>query len=149
MSEIRFYHLERQTMEDALPALLSKALENGHKIIIKGENDTTIKKLNDHLWTYNPNSFLPHGTKSEGYAEDQPVYLTTDNDNPNGADLLILIDGATSESIDQYKLCCTMFDGHNPEALKNARTFWKSCQDTDHDLTYWQQGDRGWQKKDL
>jgi len=148
MSEIRFYHLERQSLEQALPGLLNKALEGGHKICVKTTDESAAEKLNEALWTYQPDSFLPHGTAKDGHSEAQPIFITADDDNPNAADVLI-ITGNTPAKIDGFTLVCRMFDGNNPEELQNARAHWKELQDTgdDHTLTYWQQGDKGWKKK--
>lgn len=147
MTEIRFYHLEQQSLEQVLPALLSKALENGHRILVKTSDDHTAERLNEYLWTYNPNSFLPHGSKKDGNAEQQPIWLTSEENNPNEADVLILTNGATSDSMDEFKLCCELFDGRDPNIVSEARTRWKAYQEADHDLTYWQQGTNGWEKK--
>ena len=67
MSEVRFYHLERQTLDQVLPQLLTKALEQGHKIIVKTSNAQETERLNSHLWTWNPNSFIPHGSEKDSY----------------------------------------------------------------------------------
>lgn len=148
MSEVRFYHLERQTLDQILPSLLAKALEGGRRVVVKAQDEREVQRLNDHLWTYHPDSFMPHGTVQEGHAERQPVWLTTADENPNRADVLILIDGAPSEMVGDFSLCCEVFDGRNDAALSAARARWKAYKDdTDHELTYWQQGQGGWEKK--
>lgn len=148
MSEIRFYHLERQNIDQALPALVSKAYDNGHRIIIKANDEKQLQRINDLLWTFHPNSFLPHGSNKEGFEEDQPIFLTCDNDNPNSADVLILTDGADHEKLTEFALICEMFDGRDQSALQSARTRWKKYKDQNFDLTYWQQTERGWEKKE-
>ena len=148
MTEIRFYHMERSNLEQTLPALVNKALQNGHKIIIKASNENDLEKLNEHLWTYNPNSFLPHGSAKDGHNAAQPVYLTIKDENPNEADVLILTQGAQSESLKDYKLVCEMLDGHNGEQIASARTRWKSYKEDGFEISYWQQGPQGgWENK--
>ncbi len=147
MSEIRFYHLEQQSLEQVLPALLSKALGGGHRIIVKTQDERECERLNDHLWTYAPDSFLPHGSKKNGFAKDQPIWLTAEDENTNGADVLILTQGATSDMQDKFDLCCEMLDGKNEQAVLDARERWKTYKDKGHEITYWQQGANGWEKK--
>lgn len=147
MTEIRFYHLERQGLEQALPALVAKAYENGHRIVIKTANDNQREKINEALWTYHPNAFLPHGSVKDGEAERQPIWLTTKDENPNSADLLIVTDACETAFHADFKLCCEMFNGRDESILKTARSKWKEYKDTDHTLTYWQQGDKGWEQK--
>ena len=94
--------MERSTLETTLPALLNKALMGGHKIVIKCDTPNNVEALNNHLWAYDPNSFIPHGTQKDGFTEDQPVFLTDKDENPGSADVLILTGGTTSENIKDF-----------------------------------------------
>lgn len=148
MTDIRFYHLSTQTLDQALPAILTKALDAGHRILVKCADETQAARLSDHLWTYRPDSFLPHGTKKDGHADAQPVYLSAGNDNPNAANVLILTGGTSAEDVSTFTLCCEMLDGHDGEAVDAARGRWKIYKDAGHDVTYYQQTDTGgWEKK--
>ncbi len=147
MTDIRFYHLERQSLEQILPSLVTKALSNDHRIIIKTADDAQTQHLNNHLWSFDQNSFLPHGTKKEGHAEHQPVWITSEEENPNNADVLILTGGATTENMKEFTLCCEMLNGNDSEAVTAARAQWKIYKEAGHEITYWQQGAKGWEKK--
>ncbi len=147
MSEIRFYHLESQSLDQALPALLSKALSTGRRIVVKAHNEKEVERLNSHLWSYNSSGFLPHGSAKDGRESEQPIWITAEDENPNGAEILILTHGVEAENISGFSLCCEIFDGRNEEALNLARTRWKTYKDTDYDLTYWKQNaSGGWEK---
>jgi len=103
--------------------------------------------LNNVLWTGGKASFIPHGTAKEGFAEDQPIWLTTVNENLNGAQFLFLIEGAASPSLSSYERCLDIFDGNDPEALESARARWKAYKEAGHQVTYWKQTDAGsWEK---
>lgn len=149
MPEIRFYHLERQTLEAALPALLSKALTKHSRILIKTPDQKSLKELDTHLWTYDPASFLPHGQSGSKHADRQPVLLTAGDVNENAADMLILINEAGWQGEDNFSLTCRLFDGRNSETLSAARQAWAAAKEAGHTLTYWQQGAAGWEQKDL
>jgi DNA polymerase-3 subunit chi len=148
MTEIRFYHLQQTPLERALPDMLQKALDSGRRVVVQSADSAAVEKLNDMLWTFRPDSFLPHGTKKEGYAESQPVWLTDAEENPNGAQVLILTHGAQNADMASYALCCEMLDGNDDDAVAAARQRWKTYKDAGHTLTYWQQNERGgWEKK--
>lgn len=147
MTDVRFYHMEKRGLEDILPSLVMKALEGGHRILIKTADEREAERLNEHLWTFRPDIFLPHGTKKDGHESRQPVFLTGGNDNPNNADVLILTQGATSDNVGGFKLCCELLDGRDPEQISAARERWKQYKDSGFALTYWQQGERSWEKK--
>ena len=148
MSEVRFYHLERQSQMQVLPLLLSKALERGHRIVVKMNNAGDVERMNDHLWMYDPGGFLPHGSAKNGAKELQPVFLTDEDENPNDADVLILCSGAHSQMQGDFTLCCVMLNGNDPEEVSAARARWKAYKEDGFDVTYWQQNERGgWDKK--
>ncbi|WP_300302613.1 DNA polymerase III subunit chi, partial [Ferrovibrio sp.] len=93
MAELLFYHLTRRRLEQVLPELLEKTLQRGWRAVVKGGSEERIQQLNGDLWTYGRGSFLPHGVKADGFPDKQPVYLTTEDERPNNADVLFLVDG--------------------------------------------------------
>ena len=92
MPQADFYHLQKQTLENVLPKLLEKAYATGKRIKVKIGNEERVEFINGILWTYDDQSFIPHGSKKDGFAEDQPVWLTAGDDNPNNAEFLFLVD---------------------------------------------------------
>ena len=144
MTEIRFYHLTRKTLEQALPELLEKTLERGWKAVIMAGSPERVEALTHHLWTYRADSFLPHGNAKDGHPESQPLWLTDKDERPNDAEILFLTDGATSANLDAYQRACELFDGNDETALAAARRRWKTYKESSHNLSYWQQGENGW-----
>ena len=148
MTEVRFYHLQRKKLEQALPEILAKALERDMRVVVKLGSDDTLQLLDGVLWTHDPQGFLPHGYKKDGFEADHPIWLTTQDDNPNGATVLMLADGATSDKLSDYDLCCDVFDGNDDAAVTAARERWKALKDSGFELSYFQQDDAGrWIKK--
>lgn len=147
MTEIGFYHLTRSGLDRALPQLLGKTIEAGKRALVVLGSEERVKWYDDHLWTHEPASWLPHGAAGRGDAADQPIWLDIEDANPNGATFLFLADGATSENVGSFERCFELFDGHDDDAVTAARARWKAYKDAGHELTYWQQGDRGWEKK--
>ncbi|MEO0413170.1 MAG: DNA polymerase III subunit chi [Pseudomonadota bacterium] len=146
--QVSFYHLERQGVDVALPKLLEKVLEAGHKAVVFMPNAGALKALDDALWTYDPASFLPHGSDDTPHPELQPVYLTTGTSVPNGADIVVQINAAPAPDLTNFARCLYMFDGRDDAVLTKARADWSALKAAGHDVTYWQQGaGGGWQKK--
>ncbi|MEE8275449.1 MAG: DNA polymerase III subunit chi, partial [Alphaproteobacteria bacterium] len=87
MTEIGFYHLQTTALERALPRLLAKAYEAGMRTVVLAGSEERIEALNAALWTFDPASFLPHGSARDGDVDAQPIYLTTEEENPNAATL--------------------------------------------------------------
>ena len=148
MTDVRFYHLQSKTLEQALPQLLEKTLERGWRAVVMAGSDARVEALSGLLWNYTREGFLPHGSKKDGNAERQPVWLTEADENPNGANILFLVDGADSAQIADFDLCCEVFDGRDDNAVAGARNHWKMRKEAGFHLTYWQQTERGgWEKK--
>ena len=148
MTEISFYHLLHTPLERALPKLIEKVLESGARAVVRTGSTERAEALNGALWTYDQDSFIPHGTARDGNAALQPVWITADEENPNGADILVLADSAESADIGSYRRCLEMFDGRDDAAVADARRRWSAYKDAAHDLAYWQQTEGGgWEKK--
>lgn len=147
MTDIGFYHLTRSGFDQALPQLLQKTLAaNKRALVVLGSKERVIW-FDDHLWTYDAASWIPHGSARDGDPEMQPVWLDVTDENPNKAEFLFLADGGTSERVDAFERCFDLFDGRDDDAVTAARARWKTLKDAGHELTYWQQGERGWEKK--
>lgn len=145
---VDFYHLEKSSLDTALPKLLEKAVLR-HRILIQTDMADRSDYLSGLLWTYDPDSFLPHGVEKDGFSEDQPVFITHKNNfNPSNADILVLIDGRTVPEDKEFDRVLYFFDGKDEEALQKARSEWKRLKDKEVELFYWQQDEKGhWQQK--
>lgn len=149
MSRIDFYHLKRQTLEEVLPKLLQKAYATGKRVMLKLPTEK-VEEINAFLWTYNDESFLPHGSKKDGFADEQPIWLTDGDSNANNAQFLFLMCGAQSdiEQSSAFERVFNIFDGNNEPALEQARQQWKMYKDAGFEVHYWQQTAAGaWEQK--
>jgi len=149
VAELLFYHLQRRPLEAVLPFLLQKTLERGWRAIVQGRTTERLQALDDHLWTYDEEGFLPHAMDGEPGTAQEPVLLTTGAANPNGAAVRFLIEqAAMPDDLSPYARIVVMFDGEDPEALAAAREEWRKARANGNEATYWQQDDRGrWEKK--
>lgn len=147
MTEILFYHLESQPLESVLPILLEKSLERGWHVVVEAGSEERAEALDNALWTYRDDSFLPHA-RSGGDADHlQPVLITTRPHNPNNAEVRFFVDRAVPQTGEGYQRIVFMFSGHDPDAVTEARTAWKALRDG-NEVTYWQQEPGGrWVKK--
>ena len=144
-----FYHLQRQPIERVLPMLLEKSLERGWRVVVQASSEERIEALDTHLWTFADDSFLPHGVWRDATAGEQPILLTVNGDNPNGATVRFLIDGApVPADAASYARIVLLFDGEDSEAVEAARACWSEVKNSGFDATYWQPDEHGrWQRK--
>jgi DNA polymerase-3 subunit chi len=149
MTELLFYHLQRRPLERVLPTLLEKSLDRGWRVVVQASSEERVEALDAHLWTYRDDSFLPHGTWREASANEQPILLTLNDDNPNAASVRFLIDGApVPADVEAYQRVVLLFDGEDPDAVEDARARWSEARARGLEATYWQSDDEGrWQRK--
>ena len=154
MTEVWFYHLERQSLEQVLPVLLDRAMQRKWRAVVQARDPERVAALDDLLWTWSDEAFLAHGTARDGDPDLQPIWLTADVDDPIGADMRIFIDGASPDDIlvdpaaAPKQRAVVMFDGRDPQALDVARGQFRSLKEKGHTLSYWRQSPAGrWEQQ--
>ena len=145
MTTIQFYHLRSTSRERAVPKLMEKALAGGSRVVVIANQESSLKALSEALWVNDPASFLPHGTPREPHADQQPIILTLADENPNNADILCVLDGASPASLPDYAKVLDVFDGGDEAAVVEARKRWTRYKEAGHQLQYVkQQQGGGW-----
>ncbi|MGL4371593.1 MAG: DNA polymerase III subunit chi [Alphaproteobacteria bacterium] len=146
--QVGFYQLTLSSLEKALPRLLEKILEAGHRVVVPAGSSERVQSLSYACWTYSPLSFLPHGTQADGHRpEDQPIWLTTTEERPNGASVLVLTEGMFPSRLEGYDRYIYIYEGQNPEALERAKAFGKQFEAQGVNPIYWKQTPSGWAKE--
>ncbi|WP_374383312.1 DNA polymerase III subunit chi [Dongia sp.] len=148
MAEIRFYHLTKSRLEEALTRLLRRIIDRQDRAVILAGSTERVEALNAHLWTFDPASFLPHGSAKDGNAAEQPIYLTAAFENPNKAKILLLCDGAEPPKAPDlgsagFDMACILFDGQDETAVAATRTQWRDFKAAGQQLVYYQQDESG------
>jgi DNA polymerase-3 subunit chi len=155
LGEVRFYHLTERPLESVLPVMLSRCLERGWRVVVRGTDPARIETLSARLWTHGDASFLPHGTEADGQAARQPVWMCCDPPNseagnPNGANTLFLIDNAEAKAdeLAAMEMAAVLFDGLDEAAVARARDQWRMVSDAGLKAVYWAQNESGaWVKR--
>jgi DNA polymerase III subunit chi len=148
MTEVRFYHLEHQSLDGVLPGMLVKGLDREWRAVVQMGSEERVEALANLLWTSADDNFLPHGTKADGHPALQPIWLTAADENPNGANVRFYVDGAQAGDITGLTLAVIIFDGNDAEAVTKAREDWKRFKAMGCEVSYWQQDDQGrWQNR--
>jgi DNA polymerase-3 subunit chi len=149
MTEVLFYHLQGQPLERVLPTLIERSLDRGWRVVVQSSSEERVEALDAQLWTFRDDSFLPHGTHKEASAAEQPILLTVNDDNPNGAVVRFLIDGApVPADAEAYQRIVLLFNGEDEDVVAAARARWTEAKAKGFEVTYWQPDEQGrWAKK--
>ena len=132
-----FYHLTRTPLERVLPSICQSLLSKGERVlVVAGEGE--LARLDEQLWTYAPDSFLPHGRER---AEAQPVLLSAEPVATNGACCIALVDGLWRDEALGFERAYYFFDNGGLDA---ARGLWKRLKALPEvEPRYWKQDERG------
>ena len=146
MAEYWFYHLEASPVEAVLPNLLEKTLQRGWRALVKLPKEA-VAEMDDHLWTYKDQSFLPHGRDDEPMTAYQPVVLSSEAKSADGFQAVFLLEGEEVADMSAAERCLVMINGRSDDAVARARTQWKLLKDAGENISYWQQVRGGREKK--
>ena len=147
MGAAYFYHLTEKPLEATLPVLLSKALEAGWRVAVRGRDPAQLERLDRVLWQ--GEGFLPHGAAGGPHDAEQPILFTTEDDAPNGASCVMSVGGADIEAaeVETLERACILFDGADDQAVEHARNQWKSLTASGVSAQYWAEEGGRWVKK--
>lgn len=145
MAQVGFYHLTRSTPETALPDLLGKTLAAGQRAVVRCIDAAGVTAVDAALWAAERPDWLPHGTARTGHAPLQPIWVTAEDECPNGARYLFLLDGTQADPA-AWDRVFDLFDGQDQAQVEAARRRWSQVRAAGHDMAYWKQTERGWEK---
>ena len=93
--KVSFYPLDQGDLDDALLyacRLTEKAVQLGHKVHLLVRSQEQAEKLDELLWQFRPDSFIPHQTLPLQDSDSQPdcqVTLGTQDQLPVTRDILV------------------------------------------------------------
>ena len=143
--QVDFYHLTDTPLGRALPQIAEKVVASGAWLLIVSNSEAQRSALDRLLWSYAPESFLPHG--QAGAADDsiQPILIAPDTTAANAARHVALVDGTWRDEALSFDRVFHFFDD---EAIQPARLAWKGLAGRESvERNYWKQNDAGrWEK---
>jgi len=146
MSAAFFYHLTQAPLAVTLASLSEKSLAAGWRVEVRGRSDQMLAALDTALWARD--GFLPHGLAGGTHDGDQPILLTL-APGTNRASCIMSVGGAevSAEEVARADRVCILFDGHDFDAVQQARVQWKSLTGAGAQAQYWSEESGRWEKK--
>lgn len=144
---IAFYHVKSGSIMDIVCVLLGKILASDKKSVIRVSHQDMLATVDAALWNNAKDLFLPHALPDDDRADMHPIYCTTQMDNRNQSEFLLLLGNAPYHHDDDYERILLIFSEGNADDVGYARNLWKALHQN-NDLTYWIQNDSGrWEQK--
>jgi DNA polymerase-3 subunit chi len=143
-----FYHLKSAGLEDTVTMILTRAIGQGWRVMLRSPDKSILDHLDGKLWLGPEDSFLPHGLQGGSHDADQPILLGS-GINTNGAKGLFLLTGADVEQGELLGLerVWVLFDGQDMAAVQVARAQWTRLTGWGLAAQYWSDETGSWVKK--
>lgn len=143
--EINIYHVFDGNLVTSVVRLLEKVYLSEKQCIFFSPVVERVKTIDRALWTFSTNAFIPHGDKSAGFCEQQPIYFTDCADNPNNANVLLVMDTFEYENFsgDFEKI---MFVFEDVSQINAAEACYQVLKKSHENVNYWKQSRNGWEK---
>ncbi|SOB87546.1 DNA polymerase III, chi subunit [Sphingomonas guangdongensis] len=139
--QVDFYHLVASPLERVLPRIAERVVAGGDRLLVVAGDEAQRASLDRLLWTYAPDSFLPHARAGGEHDADQPILIAADTAAPNGARHVALVDGVWREEALGFDRAFHFFDG---DSVGAARAAWKALGEREGvERRYWKQDDTG------
>ena len=92
--QIDFYVLQEQSPGGRFKLacrIVEKAYRLGHRVYVRTDNSVDTHALDDLLWTFSQNSFVPHQLSTENDSQGSPVVIGEHPPTAEGTDVVISI----------------------------------------------------------
>ncbi len=139
--QVDFYHLMRSPLDRVLPRIAERIVGDGGRLLVVVRDEAQATAIDKLLWTYAPDSFLPHGLSGAGEDGAQPVLISTGVEPVNAARYVALVDGEWRDEALTFDRAFHFFD---ESAIGEARAAWKALADREGvERRYWKQLETG------
>jgi DNA polymerase-3 subunit chi len=143
MARVDFYQLTRDPVERVLPAIATRILDGGGRLVIVAAPAMQRQAIDEALWTLQPASFLPHGAAGSPDEAVEPILIagTLDGAPANQACYIALADGEWRDEALAFDRAFFLFDNSR---IDDARAAWRKLAAMEGAEThFWKQDDRG------
>jgi|TARA_B100001750_G_C15468416_1_gene578393 DNA polymerase-3 subunit chi len=127
MVECNFYDIGFGNLEKFLAQLSEKILALQKRAVIVLKDEDQVNHLNQQLWTFSTNAFIPHGSKINGDSKNQPIWLTHVLENPNNSSYLVSANIPIAQGIKNFEKYFFIFSKEDKLMLKNAKLQKEKC----------------------
>jgi DNA polymerase-3 subunit chi len=142
--QVDFYQLTRDPVEQALPGIARRVLENGGRLLVVSEDTAQLERISRGLWDAGPDTYLAHDRAEAPMREAQPILLAGQCEAANGARMIVLADGLWRDEALQFERVFYFFDD---AAIDGARASWRTLSKAEGVTPrFWKQDGGKWQQ---
>ena len=137
MTEVIFVEVTASRMEMRACEIAEHTYAQGDRLQIVAIDEEQAARLDDLLWTYKPDNFVPHGLwRGPDSDSDQPVMITARKERVPGMASLLTMDYSPVEMVQQFSKVIHVVVVDNQERLEASRRYWTLLKDAGFSLRH-------------
>ncbi len=129
MPSVEFYDVKTGRLDLALCRQVQAAYEQGQRVYVWAGSQEEARRLDDLLWTYREDGFVPHDLWSGGEPLAAPVAVGWAAGNPNGATCLVLARDASPDQVRAFARVVDFAPAQDAAGLAAARARFRAFRD--------------------
>jgi len=131
MTRVDFYILGYEQLEQRLQfsyKLAEKAYLNGHRVYIDAPDEAATAIIDDGLWKFRADSFVPHQVVKDNDVQHTPIEIGSGADPIEHHDFLINLSNHLPDYFSRFKRVAEIVI-QDPEVLKSTRSSYSYYQE--------------------
>ena len=137
MPEVLFVEVNANQMEARACEIAERIYAQGNRLQIIAADEEQAARMDDLLWTYSPDSFVPHGIW-KGFDNEiaQPVVITSRQEWVEGIEYLLMLDYCELEVLRRFSRAVHMVVNDSRERLETSRRYWTQLKEAGFSLRH-------------
>lgn len=122
LTRVEFIKLKRPERARILCDLVEEFYLAGQRVLVRVQDDNQGLTLDQFMWTWKKSAFIPHVFQSGAVeCHDEPVVIVAADENPNGADVLLMGVPCSVEFLRHFQHAIDFAETFDDERLAESR----------------------------
>ncbi len=137
MTEVIFIEVFESRMEMRACEIAERAYLQGDKLQVIAADTHQADRLDELLWTFRPDSFIPHGlAKGEKDEIAPPVVITSEEEKLPGYETLLMMEYCQARTLLKFAQAIHLIVVDNQKRLDASRDYWTKLKEAGFSLRH-------------
>ena len=134
-----FYNSAQRNVVADIALLIERLFKERNTILVCCKDQETVEVIDDFLWKYKDDGFIPHSIVTQEKSSVYPILITTDIHEEYKHNVLLALSGVFIKEKDWQKFTKAyyFFDDQEIKEKENARLMWRTLSVLDVVCKYW------------
>lgn len=136
MSSVDFYEVKAPRWELVLCRHVETAYEAGERVYVRCSSEALARHVDELLWTFREDSFVPHGLWPGAGELKDPVAVGWHPGNPNRASRLVLAGAGEPDELSRYERATDFVPVADAALTGAARARYRAFRGRGHEVAF-------------